>query len=242
VDACHKSLVQPLISGTGSCTAVSKVFAAKGETVNSVTVPFSVKLALTAVFSSLIAVGTILSIPLPAPLYELTWSPAIYLALSALTDKWTAFSSTAIGGFVGEAFNVAYKGGGSPIYPFGMIWARAPEVLIVAWGASRGGKMFKWGKLPRAPYWLVFSMILATVYETMAFFVSDGLFYAYGLFQYGSPEGLVAGFGVASADFFTMVDLVYIPVALAIIIAARPAFRRLGFTLNVKKPADPGAN
>ena len=174
------------------------------------------------VFSALIAVGTILSIPLPAPLYEITWSPAIYLALSAFSDRWTAFSATAIGGFIGEAFNVAFKGGGSPIYPFGIVWARAPEALIVAWGAKKGGRN-----------WLVFSMVLATVFETLAFFVSDGLFYTYGLFQYGSPEGLLAGFGIdAAPDFFTLVDLAYIPIALAIIYAARPAFKRLGFTLN----------
>ncbi len=133
--------------------------------------PLNVRIAVTAVFASLIAVGTFFSIPVPRPLYEITWSPAIYLALSVFADSGTAFSATAIGGFIGEAINIAYKGG-SPIYPFGMVWARGPEVLIVAWGARKGNK------------WLAASMVIATVFETLAFFFPDWLFYTYGLFQY----------------------------------------------------------
>ncbi len=177
----------------------------------------SLKLAVAAVFAALIALGTILSFPLPPPVFELTWAPAVYLALAALSDRWTALSATAIGSFIGEFYNVSFKAGGSPIYPFGMLWARAPEALIVAWGANRGGK------------WLVASMVAATVYETLAFFISDGLFYTYGLFGYGSPVSLYTGFLAAIGDFATMADLAFIPVALVIIYAARPAFRRLGF-------------
>lgn len=191
--------------------------AVKGDKSVQATVPFSVRLSVTAVFAALIAVGTILSIPLPAPLYEITWAPAIYLALGALSDRWTAFSATSIGGFIGEAYNVAFRGGGSPIYPFGMVWARGPEVLIVAWAAKKGTR------------WLALSMVLATLYETVAFYVPDALFYAYGVFQYQNAGNIVAGFTTAFSDIFTLVDLAYIPVALAIIFAARPAFRRLGF-------------
>ncbi len=129
-------------------------------------------------------------------------------------------TATAIGSFIGEFYNVSFKSGGSPIYPFGMLWARAPEALIVAWGASKGGR------------WLVISMVLATVYETLAFFVSDGLFYTYGLFGYGSPATAYAGFLAAVPDFATMLDVAFIPLALGIIYAARPAFRRLGFPVK----------
>jgi len=179
--------------------------------------PFSVTLAVTIVFSALIAVATIFSIPLPAPLYEITWAPAIYLALGALADPVTAFAATGFGSFLGEAFNVSFKGGGSPIYPAGMIWARAPEVLIIALAKRRGQKA------------LTIAMVGATVYETLAFFLSDWAFYVYGLFGYGSPTTFASGFTLASSDFFTLVDLAFIPVSLALIRAARPAFRRLGF-------------
>ena len=181
-------------------------------------------LAVIAVFTALIALGTMLSIPLPAPLYEITWSPPIYLALAVLVDSWTAFDATAMGGFIGEAFNVAFRGGGSPIYPFGMIWARGPEVFIVAWAKKKGTKA------------LVAAMVGATIFETLAFFLSDWAFYNYGLFGYvctlsnGAPcASPLDSLGVASSDIFTMVDIAFIPVALALIRAARPPFRRLGF-------------
>lgn len=175
-----------------------------------------VSIAVVAVFSALIAIGTILSIPLPPPLYEITWSPAIYLSLAVLVDSWTAFDATAIGGFLGEAFNVAFRGGGSPIYPFGMVWARGPEVFIVAWARTRG---------PKA---LALAMIGATVFETLAFFFSDWAFYAYGLFSYSVGAGETS-LGLASFDFATLLDIAYVPVALLLIRQARPAFRRLGF-------------
>jgi hypothetical protein len=174
------------------------------------------RLALIAVFSALVAVGTIISIPLPQPLYEITLAPAIYFALAVLAYKWDAFAATAIGGFVGELFNITTRGG-SPIYPFGMIWARAPEVLIIAWAANKGKKT------------LAFAMVVATVYETFAFFVPDWLFYTFGLFSYGSPMSLYSGLVAASFDVATLADLAFIPVAFAIIAGAGPAFRRLGY-------------
>jgi hypothetical protein len=176
----------------------------------------SMRLALVAVFSSVIAVCTIIAVPLPPPLYEITLAPAVYLALAALVDRWDAFSATAIGGFVGELFNISTRGG-SPIYPFGMVWARGPEALIVAWAATRGRRTLAW------------AMVAATVYETLAFFFSDWLFYAYGLFQYGSPQGVYGALVLASYDFGTLLDLAFIPVAFALIGAAGPTFRRLGY-------------
>lgn len=177
----------------------------------------TLSLAVIVVFSALIAIGTIVSIRMPKPLYEITWAPAVYLALGYLTDKKTSFSATALGSFIGELVNITFYGGGSIIYPFGMIWARGPEAIIV--GFSRG----------RRRRWIVVSMVLATVYETMAFYVSDGLFYAFGLFGYGSPSGLLPGFELASSDLLTMVDLIFIPISLAVIQVGKPYFARMGF-------------
>jgi len=177
----------------------------------------STVLAVIIYFSALIAVGTILSIPLPPPLYEITWSPPIYMALSLMVDPWTAASATGLGSFIGEAFNVAYKGGGSPIYPFGMIWARAPEAFIIGWSRTKGSRA------------MVFAMVGATVFETLAFFFPDWLFYNYALFQYASQGGVWPSFWTAAYDFGTLADLAFIPVAFLIVKAAKPYFRRLGF-------------
>lgn len=173
-------------------------------------------LAVIIVFSALIAAATFLSIKLPEPLGEITWAPPIYMALSVLADPTTSFSATALGSFMGEALNVVWLGWPA-IYAPGIVWARAPEALIIAWARRRGTKA------------IVAAMVFATVFETIAFFLTDWLFYTYGIFGYGSPESVAAGFASASLDFLTLLDLAYIPVALLIIRAAGPAFRRLGF-------------
>jgi len=179
----------------------------------------SKRVAFVAVFSSVIAVCTVVPgslLPLPPPLYEITLAPAIYFSIAVLADKWDAFAATAIGGFAGELFNITTNGGGSPIYPFGMVWARAPEVLLVAWAANKGRRV------------LGASMVLATVYETFAFLVPDWLFYKYALFGYSVPSGSTA-LGLALIDLGTFVDIAFIPVAFAIIAGAGPTFRRFGY-------------
>jgi hypothetical protein len=139
------------------------------------------------------------------------------MALSLMVDPWTAASATGLGSFIGEAFNVAYKGGGSPIYPFGMIWARAPEAFIIGWSRTKGRRT------------MVYAMVGATVFETLAFFFPDWLFYSYALFQYQAQGGVWPSFWTAAYDFGTLADLAFIPVAFLVVRAAKPYFRRLGF-------------
>jgi len=185
-------------------------------------VPVSVLLAISVVFGALIAVGTIFSIPLPYPLYEITWSPPIYMALAVLAGPWGGFWATAVGSFVGESYNIATRGG-PPIFIAGIVWARAPEALIIAWVRKKSWRT------------IAVAMVIATVYETLAFFFPDWFFYIYGVFGYNALSGsnsltpLEAFSCCAVFDFGTLVDLIYIPVAFGIIKAAQPAFKRLGF-------------
>jgi hypothetical protein len=178
----------------------------------------STRISVVVVFSALIAVATFLSIKLPPPLGEITWAPPIYLALAVMVDPYTAFVAIALGSALGEGMNVVVGTFGFlPIYIPGMVWARAPEAFIVSWAKRKGQRL------------IVLAMVAATVYETLAFFFPDWLFYTYGLFSYGSPVDAIAGFWTAFPDFGTLVDLVYIPVALGLVKAAGPQFKRLGF-------------
>ena len=73
---------------------------------------------------------------------------------------------------------------------------------------------------------LIISMVLATTYETFAFFFPDWLFYSLALFSYSDvPQGFAGGFALAFSDLFTMVDLVWIPLAIGAVVAVRKAFR-----------------
>lgn len=138
------------------------------------------------------------------------------MALSILAGPVIGAESIAVGSFIGESLNVAFLGWPA-IYAPGIVWARAPEAFIIARARRRGTKT------------MVAAMVAATAFETVAFFVPDGFFYAYGLFGYGSPTSLQAGFVTASTDLLTLLDLLFIPVALVLIRVARPSFRRLGF-------------
>jgi hypothetical protein len=181
----------------------------------------SVRLALVAVFAALIALLTIFSIPFPPPLYELTLAPAVYFAFSVMVDPWTAFSAIAVGSFVGETYNIASRGG-LPIFIAGIVWARAPEALIISRARGKSWKA------------MAGIMVLATVYETLAFFIPDWLFYTYGLFSYGSPTDAVTGFYAALPDLLTILDAAFIPIALVIMKTAGPRFRQLGFVESSK--------
>jgi uncharacterized membrane protein len=174
----------------------------------------SLRVAQIASFSALIVVGTsIARIPLPPPIYEITLAPAFYLAISVLFPRKVSFWSIALGSAIGEAINLVLTPAPLIFIP-GIIWARAPEALII----------FKLRE--KQVQWVTVAMVLATIYETVAFLVPDGFFYSYALFSYGDAyTGLAAGFSYAFfSDIFTLVDLVWIPIALGIVAGVRKSF------------------
>jgi hypothetical protein len=71
-------------------------------------------------------------------------------------------------------------------------------------------------------------MVLATIFETVAFLLPDWAFYTYGLFGYGSPVDVTTGFYTALPDLATLVDIIYIPIVLMIVRFASDPFKRLG--------------
>ena len=175
------------------------------------------QLSVVVVFSALISLATFVSIPAPGVLGEITWAPPIYLMLTVLAGTEVGFVSTGIGSFIGEMLGVAYKGF-PPIYAPGIVWARAPEALIIGWARKKSRRA------------LLAAMVGATVFETVGFFLPDWAFFSYGVFYGNANTGIWSGLFAASPDLLTMVDLLFIPVAFLLIRAARPAFRRLGYS------------
>ena len=188
-------------------------------------------LARIGAFSALVAVGTILSnvlfgFTLPPPLSEITVAPAFYVALAALFSRRISFWSTLIGSGVGETINIFIFGEAAGIFALtyipGIILARAPEALIIFRFRDRTLK------------YLVRGMVLATVFETVVFFLID--WPVYSLTAFYCPQtpcaasGFIGGFYYAAFDFGTLIDLVWIPVALALIVAARRSFNTKFFT------------
>ena len=188
-------------------------------------------LARVSTFSALIAIGTILSnvlfgFPLPPPLSEITVAPAFYMAIAALFSRRVSFWSTLIGSGVGETVNI-FVFGEAPgafalTYVPGIVLARAPEALII----------YRFRE--RSLGFLTGGMALATIFETVAFFLIDWTVYSSTAFYCPqvpcAASGLLAGFGLASFDFATLIDLAWIPISLALVIAARRVYNTRFFS------------
>ena len=186
-------------------------------------------LARIGAFSALVAVGTMLSnvlfgVPLPPPLSEITVAPVFYMAIAVLFSRKVSFWSTLIGSAVGETVNIFVFGEAPAAFALtyipGIILARAPETLIIhKFRQSTTGL-------------LALGMVIATVYETVVFFVIDWLVYSFTTFYCSPPcssSGLTGGFILASFDFATLIDVVWIPVSLALVVATRRAYNRTFF-------------
>jgi uncharacterized membrane protein len=164
--------------------------------VNSKSNPISKtkKVALTGVMAALIAVTTIISIPLPAPLASINFAPIVIFVVCVIFGPVIGASSTAIGcaiGYVAGASLGTIGGGFQYIFLVGLVVARTPMALSV--GVLRKKSQ-------------IIGMILGVTIETFIFFAID-----FTLF----------GIGYAIFDFGTFVDLAFIPVALVIIVAVR---------------------
>jgi len=183
-------------------------------------------LARIGALSALVAVGTIISnvlfgFALLYPLGEITAAPAFYLAIAVLFSRKVSFWSTATGSAIGETINIFVFGEAPSIFALtfvpGIVLARAPEVLIIHRFREKARRL------------LVFGMILATIYETVVFFLIDWPIYSFTAFYCNQPgcssSGLFQGFWLASFDFATLVDIAWIPVALVLVVAAQRAFR-----------------
>ena len=188
--------------------------------------PQVLDIARIGVFSALVAVGTLISnllfgLTLPPPLGEITAAPAFYMAIAVLFSRKVSFWSTAIGSAVGEAVSIFVLGQvpGAFALTFipGIVLARAPETLII--------HRFRDGTRQV----IAFGMVLATIFETVVFFLIDWPVYSFTSFYCADSScgasGLVGGFIAASPDFATIIDLVWVPVALVLVVAAQRSFR-----------------
>ena len=158
----------------------------------------SVKLAFTAVMSALIAVTTMMAIPMPPPLSTITLAPIAIFTTAILMGPWIGLVATAIGSGLGFLAGVSI--GTVVVLPaflyvffWGIIIARAPMGLGV-------GLLRKTSELA--------AMIAGVLIETVIFFVADWYLF---------------GFAGALITLGTLVDLVYVPITYGILEGLRRA-------------------
>jgi uncharacterized membrane protein len=158
--------------------------------------------ALTSILAALIAVTTMIAIPMPPPLSAITFAPVVIFVTSILLGPSAGLISSVIGsaiGYLGGTTIGTISGAGGLYYwyLFGIAFARGPMGFSV-------GLLRKKNE--------IVAMVAGVVVETLLFFALDIY---------------LLGFWIALVDFGTLVDLVFIPIAFAILVAVR---RILGAT------------
>jgi len=146
--------------------------------------------------SALIAVTTIIAIPLPPPLSTVNLAPVIIFAVSILLGSKIGATATAIGCAIGylagtSMGTILIPPGFLYIYLVGLVVARTPMALVV-------GSLRKKSETA--------GMVLGVAVETFIFFAID-------LFLFG--------IAVAILDLGVFIDIVSVPIAFAVLLAVR---------------------
>jgi uncharacterized membrane protein len=184
----HRRPMEPDPDNAGGGKSVSKE---KRKTVSQ-----SKVVALTSVMTALIAVTTMIAIPMPPPLSTITFAPIIIFVASILLGPSGGLVSAAIGSAIG------FMGGssiGTIMVPPGYLY-----VFLIGIVIARGPMGFSVGLLRKKNE--VIAMIVGVIVETLIFFTIDNYLF---------------GFAIALLDFGTLVDLVFVPVTYAILLAVR---------------------
>ncbi len=158
----------------------------------------SVRLALTAVMSALIAVTTVIAIPMPPPLSTLNFAPAVIFITSILMGPWIGLVAATIGsglGFIGGASlgTIAPPPGFFYVFLWGIIIARGPMGFGV-------GALRKTNELA--------AMTVGVLIETIIFFLADWYLF---------------GFEISLVTLGTLIDLIHVPIASIVLLGIRRA-------------------
>jgi uncharacterized membrane protein len=150
------------------------------------------KLAITSVMTALIAVTTMLAIPMPPPLSTLTLAPIAIFVAGILLGPIPALISSAIGsglGFLGGA-----TVGTINVFP-GYL-----EIFLVGIVVARGPMGFSVGFLRKKDE--IVAMVVGVLVETVIFFLADWYLF---------------GFEVALVTLGTLIDLVYVSISYSVL-------------------------
>ena len=163
------------------------------------------RLAFIAVMAALTTLSNLIMIPMPQPLAEYDLSPVLTYTIGVLVDPITATVIVALAMMLGTGYKVMTFG--FPIvFVFGAMLVRGLEAGLI----SVLVRMRKEEETSTISKWEIAAMVISVVFETLGFFVLDWYLF---------------GWGVALTVLPTIVDAVFIPVAIGVVVAVR---KRLG--------------
>ncbi len=148
--------------------------------------------------TALTTLTNLIMVPMPQPLAQYDLSPALIYTLGILVDPFTAAITVAIAMGLGVGYKVMTFGFPA-IFIFGAMLVRGLEAAFISWLVRRRTE-----ETSSVTSWEMIVMFLGAVFETVAFFVFDWYLF---------------GWGVALTVLATIVDAVFIPVSIGVIVA-----------------------
>ena len=197
------NLIQIMLAKGRRFSAIVSV-SPEGDVMEKMLKSTSGKIAFIAVMAALTTLTNLIMIPMPQPLAEYDLSPVLIYTLGVLVDPVTAMVIVALAMMLGTGYKVMTFG--FPIvFVFGVMLVRGLEAGLIS--ALVRIRKKETGTIS---IWEIAAMVIGVVFETVGFFVLDWYLF---------------GWGVALTVLPTIVDVVFIPVAVGVIAAAR---KRLG--------------
>lgn len=185
-------------------------------------------LALSAVLSALVAVLTFIIIPVPPPIGGFDASSILILSLPILLGAELGTIIVCTGEFVGTLF-LLVAGLALPYYLPGIVAVRGPEAYIVG-RIARSGLFGKGREGTRQ----LLAASLGPIWETAGFIIAN--YYLYYLF-YGAETAVVASLALV----FTLIDLVWVIPAIAVVTAVKNGFKTVYLESQLGLDAKSGA-
>ena len=150
------------------------------------------KLAITSVMTALIAVTTMLGIPMPPPLSTLTLAPIAIFVTGILLGPIPTLVASAVGSGIGLIGGTTV---GTINVPSGFLGIYLAGIMI-----ARGPMGFSVGVLRKKDE--IMAMIVGVLVETAIFFSMDSYLF---------------GFSVALIDLGTLIDLVHVSIGYSVL-------------------------
>jgi hypothetical protein len=159
------------------------------------------RIAFFAVMTALTTIANLLMVPMPQPLAEYDLSPVLTYTLGVTVDPVTAAVIVATAMMLGTGYKVMTFG--FPIvFVFGAMLVRGLEAALI----SVIVRMRPPAETKTVTTWEMLAMVVGVVFETLGFFVLDWYLF---------------GWAIALTVLPTIVDAVFIPVAVGVIAAVR---------------------
>ena len=159
------------------------------------------KLALFAVMTAVTVVANLIMVPMPQPLAQYDASPVLIYALGVLLDPLMAGATIAAAMGIGVSYKMITFGF-PPVFVVGAMLVRGIEAILISYLV----RMRKGDSPKTVSRWEITAMIAGCVWETVGFLSLDWILF---------------GPGLALIDLATLVDLIFVPVAIAVVAAVR---------------------